>query len=86
MADDHERDHEEDRTGDGQVDLHERFFNAVLEEIDKERYPSSETLNLLQSYMTDDDRRRIASGLMDKLVNSRYPSPAMLRRIAQLVG
>ena len=66
--------------------LHERFVSIVLDEIERERYPSSQMLDLLESHMSRRDWVRIANLLMDKLAAHRYPSPAMLRRLARLVG
>jgi len=68
------------------ADLHAMFFDAVLGRIQAERFPSSEVLDLLQSCMAEGDREKIARVLLDKLSDTRYPSPAMLCRIAQLVG
>ena len=67
-------------------ELHDTFISMVLDGIERARYPSSGTLDLLQAVMTDDDRRQIASLLLDKVAAQRYPSPEMLRRLAQLVG
>lgn len=68
------------------ADLHAMFIEAVLGRIQAERFPSSEVLDLLQSCMAEGDREKIARVLLDKLSDTRYPSPALLRRIAQLVG
>jgi len=66
--------------------LHERLVDILLTEIERERYPSSQLLDLLEEHMTDVDRVRIANALMDNLAGHRYPSLAMVSRIARLVG
>lgn len=66
--------------------LHERFIEMLLDEMDRERYPSNQLLDLLEDHMTLRDRVRIANVLLDNLAGQRYPSPAMLRRVARLVG
>jgi hypothetical protein len=66
--------------------LHERFVSILLDEIERERYPSSQMLDLIQSCMSRRDRVRIANVLLDNLAAHRYPSPAMMRRVARLVG
>ncbi len=70
----------------GERELHERFVSILLDEIERERYPSGAMLDLLQSCMNRRDRVRLANALMDNLAGHRYPSPDMLRRLAQLVG
>ncbi len=72
----------------GQVggELHERFIDILVSEVERERYPSSQMLDLLEDCMSQRDRVRIANALMDNLSAHRYPSPAMLRRLARLVG
>ena len=72
----------------GQVggELHERFVDILLAEVERERYPSNEMLDLLEAHMTLRDRVRIADLLLDHLAAQRYPSPSMLRRLARLVG
>ncbi|HJQ00247.1 MAG TPA: hypothetical protein VJ851_01485 [Jatrophihabitans sp.] len=67
-------------------ELHDTFISIVLDGIERDRYPSAGTLDLLQAVMTDDDRRQIAALLLDKVAAQRYPSPAMLRRLGPLVG
>jgi hypothetical protein len=67
-------------------ELHERFMEILLDEMERERYPSSQLLDLLEAHMTLRDRVRIANVLLDNLAGQRYPSPAMLRRLARLVG
>ncbi|MFL6163174.1 MAG: hypothetical protein ACJ74U_13200 [Jatrophihabitantaceae bacterium] len=67
-------------------ELHERFIAIVLAEVERERFPSSQLLDLLESRMSRRDRVRIANLLLDNLAAHRYPSPAMLRRVARLVG
>jgi hypothetical protein len=67
-------------------ELHERFISILLDEVERERFPSNEMLDLLQSCMSLRDRVRIANVLLDKLSAHRYPSPDMLRRLAHLVG
>lgn len=67
-------------------ELHERFMSILVEEIERERYPSGEILNLLERTMSLRDRARIANVLLDNLAAHRYPSPEMLRRVARLVG
>jgi hypothetical protein len=85
-------DEDYDSESDGDVqqlfrgELHERFIEILLEEMERERYPSSQLLDLLESHMTWRDRVRIAKLLLDNLEGQRYPSPAMLRRLARLVG
>ena len=76
----------DDRDDHGQNPLHRRFVSILLAEIERERYPSKEILDLLESCMSGRDRERIAKVLLDNLAAQRYPSPAMLRRIAHLVG
>jgi len=86
MADedyDNESNAEVQRSGGG---LHERFMEILLAEIERERYPSSSMLDLLERHMSQRDRVRIATVLLDNLAAHRYPSPDMLRRVARLVG
>lgn len=68
------------------TDLHERFYSVVLSEVERERFPSNEILDLLETRMTSPDREQIANLLMDKVAAQRYPSLTMLRRIARLAG
>ena len=67
-------------------ELHERFIDMLLDEVERERYPSGQLLDLLEAHMTLRDRVRIANVLLDNLEGQRYPSPEMLRRLARLVG
>ena len=84
MADqDDDIDIQDEQDGNG---LHERLMDILLTEIERERYPSSNLLDLLESHMTNEDRVRIANALMDNLAGHRYPSLAMVSRIARLVG
>lgn len=66
--------------------LHEQFIEMLVAEVERERYPSSHMLDLLESCMTPRDRVRIANALLDNLARHRYPSHHMLRRLARLVG
>ena len=66
--------------------LHEQLYQVVLDGIERERFPSSQMLDIMQAHMTDEDRQRIAQILIDKLASQRYPSLAMLQRVAALVG
>ena len=87
MADedyDSESDSEVDQLRGGE--LHERFVEILLAEVERERYPSNELLDLLEKHMTLRDRVRIANVLLENLAAHRYPSPDMLRRLARLVG
>lgn len=82
---------DEDYDNDAEVqqvggELHERFVGILLNELERERYPSSSMLDLLERHMTQRDRVRIANVLLDNLAAHRYPSPDMLRRVARLVG
>jgi hypothetical protein len=67
-------------------ELHERFMSILLAEIERERYPSNEMLDLLERTMRLRDRVRIANALLDKLAAHRYPSREMVSRVARLVG
>ncbi|HST49343.1 hypothetical protein [Jatrophihabitans sp.] len=66
--------------------LHDRFVTIVLDEMERERFPSNQMLDLLESHMTVRDRVRIVNLLLDKIAAQRYPSPDMLRRVSRLVG
>jgi len=84
-------DEDYDSESDGDVQqvggaLHERFVEILLTELERERYPSSSMLDLLETHMTQQDRVKIANVLLENLAAHRYPSPAMLRRVARLVG
>jgi hypothetical protein len=61
--------------------LHGRFMELLLAEVERERYPSNQLLDLLEACMNRRDRIRIANVLMDELEAQRYPSPEMLRRV-----
>jgi len=75
----------EDAAPNARPGLHDRFVSMLLDTVARERYPSNQLLDLLQSCMTGRDRERIADALLDKLAEQRYPSPGMLRRVAGLV-
>jgi hypothetical protein len=78
-----DRDAEAIRTRFGE--LHEQLFDVVLSQIERQRYPSSEMLDLIEAYMTVEDRARLAEILIDKVGSQRYPSLAMLQHVAALV-
>jgi hypothetical protein len=67
-------------------ELHERLMEILLSEIERQRYPSSNLLDLIEAHMTDEDRVRITEALLDNLARDRYPSLAMVSRIARLAG
>jgi hypothetical protein len=57
---------------------------SLVSEIEQERYPSRNMLNLLEEHMTDADHVRITQALLDNLSMHRCPSLAMVSRIARL--
>jgi len=66
--------------------LHDRLMDILIGEIEREQYPSSQLLDLLEGYMTRVDRERLVNVLLDNLADHRYPSLAMVSRIARLVS
>jgi hypothetical protein len=85
-------DEDYDSESDGEVQqlisgaLHERFIEILLTELEQERYPSNQLLDLLEAHMTLRDRVQIANVLLDNVAGQRYPSPDMVRRLARVVG
>lgn len=92
MADHDERavqmaEHDDDEVQAGQGnELHERLVDILISGIERQRYPSSNLLDLLEEHMTEEDRVRITEALLDNLSRHRYPSLAMVSRIARLAG
>jgi len=86
MADSAANEDGDDAVSNGGPGLHDRFISTLLDTVARERYPSNQLLDLLQSCMTGRDRERIADALLEKLAEQRYPSPGMLRRVAGLVN
>jgi hypothetical protein len=71
---------------DQEDDLHARFIGTLLDRIGDERFPSNQFLDLLEASASRQERAQLASVLIDKLATTRYPSLAMLRRLARIVG
>lgn len=80
-----ERDDDEIEAGQGN-ELHERLVEILVSEIEQQRHPSINLLDLLEEHMTEADRVRITEALLDNLSRHRYPSLAMVSRIARLAG
>lgn len=71
----------------GGPQLHQQYFQYLLDRVSADRYPSMEMLDLLEKNIADDQERAdLVAVLMEKVQGERYPSLSMLRRIVRIAG
>ena len=71
----------------GGPDLHERYYDYLLDRVSGDRYPSTVMLDMLeQGIRTDQQREAYVDMLLEKAQGDRYPSLPMLQRIARVAG
>jgi hypothetical protein len=68
----------------------EQVRQALLDEliglIEKDTYPSSTFMDMVEELLTPDDLERYTEVLLDKVRDEQYPSVSMLARIRNLAG
>jgi hypothetical protein len=68
----------------------EQIRQALLDEliglIEKDTYPSTTFMNMVEEMLTPDDLERYSEVLLDKVRDEQYPSVSMLARIRNLAG
>jgi hypothetical protein len=71
----------------GGLELHQRYYEYLLDRVREDRYPSNAMLDLLEANVANENERaELVDVLMEKLQANRYPSLPMLRRIVRLAG
>jgi hypothetical protein len=68
------------------LELHDQVFAAVFDKLRQDRYPSSQQLDLLETYLVGHERDELVQILLDKVRQDRYPSMAMVRRLIRLTS
>ncbi|TWD81694.1 hypothetical protein FB561_2815 [Kribbella amoyensis] len=69
-----------------EIDVRERLVDILLEKVADERFPSTTTLDLIESLLRPDEVPVYAQVLLRQVRSEPYPSLAMLRRIAALTN
>ena len=59
---------------------------VLLEKIRTDTYPSYTHMNLLEQSLPQSLQREYVSVLLEKVVDERFPSPSMLRRIQRFAA
>jgi hypothetical protein len=67
-----------------QNEPHRTYWDALLERVVTDPYPSTRMLDMLERDMRDDERARLVEALVDKIKGDRFPSPTMWQRIARI--
>lgn len=67
-------------------DVHRRSWDALLERVNADHYPSALMLDLLERDMHPEDRPVLVDALVRKAYADRYPSPTLLHRISRIAG
>jgi hypothetical protein len=67
-----------------QIDPHRHYWDALLERVSRDPYPSTMMLDLLERDMHAEDRPRLVAALVAKAEADRYPSPSLVKRIARI--
>lgn len=71
----------------GGRELHQRYYEYLLDRVRADRYPSNAMLDMLeQNIANEQERGELVDALLEKLRADRYPSLPMLRRVARLAG
>lgn len=68
----------------------EQIRQALLDEliglIEKDTYPSTTFMDMVEEMLTPDDLERYSEVLLNKVRDEQYPSVSMLARIRDLAG
>ena len=68
-------------------DLHQRYYEYLLDRVRADRYPSNDMLDVLEQHIiNEEERAELVDVLMDKIEADRYPSLPMLQRIVRIAG
>jgi hypothetical protein len=71
----------------GSQNLHQLYYEYLLDRVAADKYPSSAMLDMLERDMrSEDDRAAFVEVLLDKARDDHFPSIPMLRRIARIAG
>jgi hypothetical protein len=71
----------------GGPNLHQRYYDYLLDRVRADRYPSTVMLDMLEQGIQDGEQRSaFVDVLLAKVQQDRYPSMPMLARIARIAG
>jgi len=65
--------------------LREQFIETLVARVERDRYPSTTMMDQIERSMTQQQRDRYITILLDKLEADDFPSPDLASRIAKLV-
>lgn len=65
-------------------DIHRRYWDALLDRVRTDHYPSALMLDLLEQDMTERERPALVDALVRKVEADRYPSPTLMQRISRI--
>lgn len=64
--------------------VHRRAWDALLDRVNADQFPSSLMLDLLERDMHPEDRPVLVDVLVRKAYADRYPSPTLLHRASRI--
>jgi hypothetical protein len=62
------------------------LLDLLISKVRDDRFPSTTTLDLLESILTVEELPAYASVLMEKVAEENYPSPSMMKRLVSLTS
>jgi hypothetical protein len=69
------------RGEDQQHELHGQIFDALMDKVREDPYPSTTHLDMLEGILEDDDVEPYTEALLDKVRGDAFPSIDHLRRL-----
>jgi hypothetical protein len=73
------------QNGNGDTDLRAQLVEVLIDNVERDRFPSVTTMNLVEEMMTPEETARYAGILMDRLRADVYPSVDLMKRLRALV-
>ena len=70
---------------DNEFDVRAEVLNNLMARVDRDPYPSTTMLNIIEELLTPDDVPRYARLLMSKMEDEQFPSIPLINRLTQLV-
>jgi len=70
---------------DNEFDVRAEVLNNLMNRVDRDPYPSTTMLNMIEQLLTPADVPRYARLLMSKMEDEQFPSIPLIHRLTQLV-
>ena len=65
-------------------ELREELFTTLLRKVERDTYPSTTVMDLIEELADDDQRAAYCRVLMDKVEQDQFPSLDLIRRVKSL--